>query len=348
MKKKQTFRRDFLKTSSAAIFGGAAGSSLIMGCKEEKETVEEEKSRFPISLAQWSLHRALKGGELDNLDFPKVVKEDYGIEGVEWVNQFFFVENEKLGAQPKDEVYLKEMKKRTDDLGVTNVLIMCDRVGNLGDSNEDKRSNAVVGHFAWVETAAFLGCHSIRVNARSNDKLNPEQQRDLCVDGLGRLSEFAKGHGINVIVENHGGLSSNGAWLASVMRGVGMDNCGTLPDFGNFIVAKNRGNAEKYAKAKEPFQDDPIYTETEYGLEYDRYQGVGDLMPFAKGVSAKAFEFDEAGNEKRTDFAKMMKIIADSGYEGYIGVEYEGDQLSEPAGIKATKKLLEKVIAGVA
>ena len=340
-------RRDFLRNSSAAIFGGAAGSGLLTGCLEKVETSEEGKERFPISLAQWSLHRALKGGELDHLDFPKAAKEEYGIGAVEWVNQFFYVDDDKLGAQPKDEAYLREMKKRTDDLGVTNVLIMCDNVGNLGDSDEEKRTRAVTGHFAWVNAAKFLGCHSIRVNARSNEKLSPEQQRDLCVDGLGRLSEFAAEHGINVIVENHGGLSSNGAWLASVMQGVGMDNCGTLPDFGNFIVAKNRGDAEKYAQAKMPYQDDPVYKETEHGLEYDRYQGVEDLMPYAKGVSAKAFEFDEAGNEKRTDFARMMKIVARSGYSGHIGVEYEGDQLSEPEGIRATKKLLDKVVAGV-
>lgn len=308
---------------------------------------DPSQSRFKISLAQWSLHKALKAGELDNLEFPKIAKDAFDISAVEWVNHFCFVEHEKLGYQPKDDAYFAEMKQRAEDAGVESLLIMCDRVGNLGDSNEGKRSDAVEGHFAWVEAAKSLGCHSIRVNARSDDALSPEKQRDLCVDGLTRLCEFAHPHGINIIVENHGGLSSNGAWLASVMTGVKPKNCGTLPDYGNFFVAKNRGNPDQYAQQKAPYIDDPIYTETEFGLEYNRYQGVQDLMPFAKGVSAKAHDFDAAGEEIHTDFHKMMKIVADSPYEGHLGIEYEGSELGEMEGIKKTKTLLEKVIAEV-
>ncbi len=340
-------RRHFFKSSAALLAGG-----LLPACGKKEENdgspaTSEAEARFKISLAQWSLHKALKAGEIDNLDFPRIATEMCGIDAVEWVNQFFFVEDGKLGYQPKDQGYLAEMKKRTDDLGVTNVIIMCDRVGNLGDPDETKRSNAVTGHFAWVEAAKYLGCHSIRVNAGSDRDLSPEQQRDLCVDGLSRLCEFAEPHGLGIIVENHGGLSSNGAWLASVMKGVKFANCGTLPDFGNFYVAKNRGNADAYAKEKAFYEGDPIYTENEGGLEYDRYQGVADLMPYAKGVSAKAHDFNDQGEERHTDFLRMMQIVADAGYRGHVGVEYEGSEIGEVEGIKLTKALLEKTFAAL-
>ncbi|MCB1231758.1 MAG: TIM barrel protein [Verrucomicrobiae bacterium] len=340
-------RRHFLKSSTALMAGG-----ILSACAKQEEAGEETQAtpaetRFKISLAEWSLHKALKAGEIENLEFPRIAKEMCGINAVEWVNQFFFVENKELGYQPKDQAYLNEMKKRTGDLGVTNVLIMCDHVGSLGDPDETRRSNAVKGHFAWLEAAKFLGCHSIRVNAASDRNLSPEQQRDLCVDGLSRLCEYAEPLGLGVIVENHGGLSSNGAWLTSVMKGVKFDNCGTLPDFGNFYVAKNRGNAEQYAKEKAFYENDSVYTENEGGLEYDRYQGVEDLMPFAKGVSAKAHDFNDQGEEVHTDFLRMMKIVADSGYKGHVGVEYEGSQIPEIDGIKKTKALLDKTFAAL-
>lgn len=343
-------RRQFLKSSTLLAAGG-----LVASC-ERKPTEEElaaaaaeaaEKARFKVSLAQWSLHRALKGGDLDNLEFPRVAKEICGIDAVEWVNQFFSVDGGDLGAQPKDAAYLSEMKNRTDEFGVKNVLIMCDRVGNLGDPDETKRSNAVTGHFSWVEAAKSLGCHAIRVNAASDRSLSPEVQRDLCVDGLSRLCEFAEPLEMNVIVENHGGLSSNGGWLASVMTGVKFDNCGTLPDFGNFYVAKNRGKPEQYAKDKAIYEGDDLYTENKGGLEYDRYRGMADLMPYAKGVSAKSHDFNDQGEEVHTDFLRMMKIVSDADYRGYVGVEYEGKETPEIEGIKMTKALLEKTFAAV-
>lgn len=336
-------RRRFLSTFAASAAGG-----FLSSCSENAGTAgSAEGPLFDISLAQWSLHRALKEGKLDNLDWPKFTKENFDISALEWVNQFFYVEHPTLGFQPKDQAYLTEMKKRVDDLGMKSLLIMCDRVGNLGNPDATKRTAAVEGHYAWLDAAKFLGCHSIRVNAASDPKLTPEQQGDLCTEGLRRLSEKAGTMGLNVIVENHGGLSSNGAWLAQTIKNVGLDNCGTLPDFGNFYVVKNRGNAEQYGKEKEIYAGDPSYTEDEKGLGYDRYQGVKDLMPYAKGVSAKSHEFDAAGNEVHTDFVKMMQIVKDSGYRGFVGIEYEGDGLGEPEGIKATKALLERAFAAV-
>ena len=295
-------RRQFLATSAAL----AAAAALPAVARSE-----DKKEPFKISLAQWSLHKTLFEKKLDNRDFAKTAKEDFGIEAIEYVNQFW-------KDKAKDTTYVAELKKRAEDLGVKTLLIMCDGEGNLGDSNDQKRQTAVENHYKWVEAAKELGCHSIRVNAASDRKLSFERQQELAADGLQRLSEFAAPHGLNVIVENHGGLSSNGAWLAGVMKLVDRKNCGTLPDFGNFRVS-----------------------DTE---EYDRYKGVDELMPFAKAVSAKTHDFNEAGDEIHTDYFKMMDtVVKKHGYHGYCGIEYEGGKLSEADGIKATKKLLERV-----
>lgn len=296
-----TTRRRFLTTSALAL---PAVPSLLRA--------DETKPLFEISLAQWSLHRAHQGGKMKNIDFPAAAKKDYGITGVEFVNQFW-------KDQAKDQSYLKDLKQRCTDNGVTAVLIMCDGEGNLGDPDEAKRQQAVENHKKWVEAAKFLGCHSIRVNAATGDQGSPAEQGRRAADGLRRLAEFAQPHGINVIVENHGGLSSNGEWLAATIKEVGLPNAGTLPDFGNF-----------------------------HG--YDRYKGVDETMPYAKGVSAKSHDFDPAtGDETRTNYRKMLDIVLNKhGYSGWIGIEYEGGQLDEPAGIRATKALLEKIRAELA
>lgn len=300
-------RRDFLKIAAGAL-GGAATASLSAA-----PAVAARKPLFTISLAQWSLHRALFGKQLDPLDFAKTAKLDYGIDGVEYVNQFF-------KDKAKDRAYLAELKKRARDYGVDSVLIMCDGEGALGDPDAAKRKQAVENHYKWVEAARFLGCHSIRVNAQSQGSY--EEQIELAADGLRRLTEFGADHGINVIVENHGKLSSNGDWLTTVIKKVGHPRCGTLPDFGNF----NLGD----------------------GKEYDRYRGVEQMMPFAKGVSAKTHDFTPNGAEAHTDYWKMMKIVLAAGYHGHVGIEYEGSVLSEPEGIRKSKALLEKVRAELA
>ncbi len=266
---------------------------------------------FEISLAQWSLHRALRGKQLDNLDFARSAKQDYDIAAVEYVNQFFM-------DKARDNAYLADMKRRADDAGVRSLLIMCDSEGNLGDVDAAARTKAVENHHKWVEAARYLGCHSIRVNAYSPARAADEQMK-LCADGLHRLAVFADQHDINVIVENHGGNSSNGAWLVSTIRMADHRRLGTLPDFGNFLVE---------AQANE---------------WYDRYRGVDEMMPFAKGVSAKSHDFDAAGNETQTDYRRMMQIVVNHGYRGHVGIEYEGNVLSEPAGIRATRDLLLRV-----
>ena len=300
-------RRDFLKFS-ASIAGGLAATGLRGSLLSDiKKPVA-----FKISLAEWSLHRALRSKDIDHLDFYSIAKNEFDISAVEYVNTFFF-------DKAKDATYLKEMKTRAHDLNVKSLLIMCDSEGNLGDPDNSKRKTAVENHYKWAEAAKFLGCHSIRVNARSEGSYH--EQIELAADGLSRLTEFSDSMGINTIVENHGGLSSNGKWLSEVMEKVDHPRMGTLPDFGNFRLEGDEW--------------------------YDRYQGVRELMHYAKAVSAKSHEFDTSGNETGTDYYKMMKIVLDSGYNGYVGIEYEGTTHSEMEGIRLTLELLKKVRASI-
>ena len=263
---------------------------------------------FPLSLAQWSLHRALQARRMDNLDFPAVAKRDYGIDAVEFVNTFF-----KDKAQ--DLAYLRELRKRADDEGVRCCLIMVDGEGQLAHPDEDLRKKAVDAHKKWINAAAFLGCHSVRVNLDGEG--SARSMRKSAVASLQSLGNFADPLELRVLVENHGGRSSDGEWLAEVMTEAEHRRVGTLPDFGNFQL--------------------------EDGKSYDRYKGVGELMPWACAVSAKSYDFDAQGEETTIDFRRMLKIVTDAGYRAWVGIEYEGEKLSEPDGIRATKKLLEKV-----
>lgn len=262
-----------------------------------------QEPAFKISLAEWSLNKSLFKKTITNMDFPRIAKETYGLDAVEYVSTFF-------RDKAEDMEYLTNLKKECEKYGVKSLLIMVDGEGNLADTSLAARTKAVENHYKWVKAAKFLGCHSIRVNAGGRGTMG--QMQAAAIDGLGRLSAYAADYGINVIVENHGGNSSYGKWLAEIMKAVNKPNCGTLPDLGNFY-------------------------------EYDRYKGVAELMPFAKGVSAKTHDFDENGNETQIDYVRMMKIIYDSGFRGYIDVEYEGTKLSEEEGIKATIALLNKV-----
>lgn len=291
-------RRDFLRASAGAMLGAGL---LGARCNPRGEL-------FPISLAQWSLHRTLRRGDLTALEFPAATRERYGIGAVEYVNQFFM-------DRARDRAFLTELRTRAADAGVRSLLIMCDGEGALGDPEEARRVEAVDNHRKWLEAAHFLGCHAIRVNAQSSGGY--DEQLRLAADGLRRLCEVADGYALDVLVENHGGLSSNGRWLGSVMEAVDHPRVGTLPDFGNFRV-----------------DDDQ---------EYDRYRGVTELMPHARAVSAKSHDFDAAGNEVHTDYRRMMTIVLDAGYRGHVGIEYEGNELSEHDGILATLRLLERV-----
>jgi len=296
-------RREFLSRAS-----GATAGAVLAGCLPHAAAAQAVQAPFKISLAQWSLHRTLRSGQLDHLDFARTARRDFGLEAIEYVNTFF-------KTRAADAGYLAEMNRRAADHGVYQHLIMIDAEGALGDPDPARRQAAIENHHKWVEAAATLGCATIRVNAESKGAW--EEQQKLAADGLRRLTEYGAPRNINVIVENHGGLSSNGAWLSGVMKLVDHPRCGTLPDFGNFY-------------------------------EYDRYQGVTELMPFAKAVSAKSYDFGPDGEETTLDFRRFLRIVTGAGFRGWIGVEYEGNRLPEREGITRTVALLERVRAELA
>lgn len=303
-------RRTFLG-STLAFAGAALGGPLALGAGRADR---EGGPVFEISLAQWSLHKMLYAGELSHLDFIGATRAWFGLDAVEYVNAFF-------KDKARDAAYLSEMNRRAGDAGVRQLLIMVDGEGRLGDPDDNARARAVDNHLSWLDAARTLGCHSIRVNAASEGPR--EEQARLAADGLRRLTEEGERRGIRVLVENHGGLSSDGSWLADVMRRVGHPMCGTLPDFGNFCMDWSR-------------RDDPE-------AWYDRYLGTRELMPFAHAVSAKSYAFDGEGNETTIDYRRMMRIVLEAGYRGHVGIEYEGSALAEREGVKATQRLLERV-----
>lgn len=323
-------RKRFLKSLGAVTLGGVTAAGLPLSSIAKKNSASHHLF-FDISLAQWSLNRSYYGpsrelgweefgrllredpsqlyqGDIDPLYFAQHARQRYDIGAIEYVNQFYF-------DKAEDEKYLNELKNVADNEGVESVLIMCDAEGNLGDPDEEARQQAVENHYKWVNMASFLGCHAIRVNAASQGSY--EEQMERAADGLRSLTEYADDEGISVIVENHGGLSSNAEWLVGTIEMVDHPNCGTLPDFGNFNISQDES--------------------------YNRYKGTEMLMEHAKGVSAKTYDFDEDGNETTLDVERLMRIVRDAGYTGHVGIEYEGNRLSEDEGIKATKALLEKV-----
>lgn len=280
-------------------------------------------NELKLSLAQWSIHRALENGELKPENFASIAKHDFGISAVEYVNGFY-------RDHATDVEFWKKMRASADSLGVKSLLMMVDEEGDLGNPNAEERNKAVENHYKWVDAASILGCHSIRINAFGEG--SKEEVQVAMVAALKQLCTYAAKANINVIIENHGLYSSNGKWIAEIMRQVNMTNVGTLPDFGNWCTSHKWGSTQEGKECTEV---------------YDRYLGVSETLPFAQGVSAKSYAFNEQGEETIIDYTKMLKLVKESGFSGYIGIEYEGAPLSEPDGIRATKALLEKTWAQV-
>lgn len=320
-------RRTFIHQGGIA---GAAVSLLGMtACKGKAEKPADSDSVemepfFKLSLGQWSINQMIRTGGVDPYTFAEKAKS-WGFTGLEYVNQLYRNTLEPAGYSPEAmQEFVDKCNSEAKKHGMQNVLIMIDGMGNLSTSDEAERIAAVENHYKWVDAAAAMGCHAIRVNLAGSEI--QEEWIPNSVDGLTRLCTYAAEKSINVIVENHGGLSSNGALLAEVMTQVNMANCGTLPDFGNFCIRRN----------------DPMDYGSGCAESYDIYQGVTEMMPFAKAVSAKAHDFDADGNETHIDYTRMLQIVKDAGYTGFIGVEYEGSQLSEADGILATRELMLK------
>ncbi len=309
--------------------------ALMISCKDAKNHTETSTTSdppamkaaapfFKLSLAQWSIHKMIWDQGTDPYNFAKMAKE-WGFSGLEYVSQLYNPELENAGySKEAMAAFVQKCNEEARKYGMENVLIMIDGQGNLAVDDVAERTVAVERHFIWVDAAAAMGCHAIRVNLAGSDV--PENWKANSVDGLTKLATYAKDRNINILVENHGGLSSNGAMLADVMKTVNMPNCGTLPDFGNFCIRRN--DPEDYASGCADM--------------YDIYKGVSELMPHAKAVSAKSHNFDGQGNESDIDYVKMLQIVKDAGYQGFIGVEYEGEELGEPEGILATRELLLK------
>ena len=300
-------RRQFLR---GAVAGGLTLGAVPAWAAPASGRPEAGKiGDFKISLAEWSLHKAIRAGEISNLDFPKVAREQYGIGAVEFVNQLFM-------EKGRDAAYLKDLKGRADDHGVTCVLIMIDHEGDLSDPDKPMRMKAVEDHKKWADAAATLGCHSIRIN--TGNHYSPGDVGAVA-EACAALAEYAEGLKLNVICENHGGPSSNPDALLALIKQVNKERFGTLPDFGNF-----------------PGRDKGAYT-------IDIYDAIARMMPHARGVSAKSYDFGPDGRETTLDYPRLLKIVTDAGYRGHLGIEYEGSRLPEPEGIRATKRLLESL-----
>lgn len=321
-------RRHFLKNTGQLGLAISILHPMTDFFIEDDFLANNFKPFFKLSLAQWSLHKAINETKtLSPFDFAKTAKE-LGFEGVEYVTQLYTLD--KVNETASRNKLVKELKLRSDDNGIENVLIMIDNEGELASINEDERNDAVQRHSKWVDAAVELNCPTVRVNLfglQAEKDFNVWKQTSI--DGLGKLCEYAAKSNINVVVENHGGLSSDASKLTEVIKAINMKNCGVLPDFGNFCV--KRENGERWGTACIE--------------EYDKYQGIAEMMPFAKGVSAKSYDFDAKGNETTIDYNRMLQIVKKANFNGFIGVEYEGNNLSEIDGINATKKLLLKAAA---
>jgi len=310
-------RKEFIKLAST----GALGISSLgyLSCESQKEIF------FKLSLAQWSLNKSIRGGEMSPYLFAEKSK-NLGFTGLEYVNQLYddVMKSEDKSSSIKN--FILKNNQLADDNGMENVLIMIDNEGDLANEDEKVRLKSIDNHKLWIDTAAEMNCSSVRLNLYGSQDI--ETWKALSIDSLSKLGEHAKGTGLNVIVENHGRITSNIPELMNTINGVNMDNVGTLPDFGNFCMA-NEGYGSVFEGTCETV--------------YDFYKGVEEMMPKAFAVSAKSYDFDENGDETTIDYVKMLKIVKSFGYTGYIGVEYEGPRLSEDEGIKATRDLLIKV-----
>lgn len=325
-------RRNFNKTAGLTAFSIMTG--LGLGCKNTaaenvtKQALEaattSKKPFFKLSLAQWSLHKAIHEKRMDPFDFATKAKS-LGFQGLEYVSHLYSDHYKSATTT------LAGIKSMTDKLlveskaaGMENLIVMIDGEGDLGIQNKTERLKGVDNHKKWVDAAATLGCHSIRVNLFGDGTI--EEQIESSADSMRLLAEYAKDQNVSILVENHGGQSSDPHWVKKVMELVNMPNAGTLPDFGNFCIAREGG--ERWGA--------PCINEYP-----DIYEAVQLMMPYAKAVSAKSYAFDDNGDETKIDYYKMLKVVKEAGYTGYIGVEFEGD-IDEEAGIIATRDLLLK------
>ena len=314
-------RREFIETQLKLGLGFALLAIPKKGFGFDSTNETNNNLFFKLSLAQWSLNKGIYSGKFDPYDFAKTAKE-LGFSGLEYVNALYSDVMDSRNKHQAIKNFVKKSNSEAAQHSVENLLIMIDEEGNLAAASASRRKNAIENHKKWIDAASQMGCHSVRVNLYGVEQ--KKKWTEYSSDSLTKLSEFSKDFNINVIVENHGSLSSNAELLMQVINNVNLKNCGTLPDFGNFCIKRVEGDLYESSCVK----------------EYDRYKGIKEMMPKAFAVSAKSNSFNNKGDEVYTDYLKMLKIVKESGYNGYIGVEYEGTGLSEIDGILATKNLL--------
>lgn len=288
-------RRQFLGTAALATGSALAAPAALLAAS---------KPKYEISLAAWSLHKMFFAGKIDQVGMVKMCREEFDIGGFEMVNTMF---------PSPTFAYCNELKKLAKDRNVKLLLIMCDAEGDMAHKDKEQRMQASRNHHKWVDIARVLGCHAIRCNSGSGKKGDQEAIK-RAAESFASLVEYGKANGIKIIIENHGGLSSDPGSLIGLMKAVNDPNFGTLPDFGNFPA------------------------------DVDKYDAIERMMPYAHAVSAKCYDFDDdTGQETKIDFKRMMQVVTAAGYSGYVGIEYEGSRLDEPTGIQRAKTLLEKL-----
>ena len=319
-------RREFIETQLKLGLGFALLAIPKKGFGFDLNNETNNNLFFKLSLAQWSLQPSISSGKVSPYDFAKTAKE-LGFSGLEYVNQLYSDVMDSRNKHQAIKNFVKKSNSEAAQHSVENLLIMIDEEGNLAAASASRRKNAIENHKKWIDAASQMGCHSVRVNLYGVEQ--KKKWMEYSSDSLTKLSEFSKDFNINVIVENHGSLSSNAELLMQVINNVNLKNCGTLPDFGNFCIQRIEGDLYESTCVK----------------EYDRYKGIKEMMPKAFAVSAKSNSFNNNGDEIYTDYLKMLKIVKESGYNGYIGVEYEGieyegKKMNEVDGITATKNLL--------
>ncbi|WP_173021370.1 serine hydrolase [Lewinella sp. W8] len=302
-------------------FSFALSLFLLAGCTaspDEVPTVAPQTAEvYPrYSLGQWSFHRELFSGEMTSIDFVEAAAE-LGFDGVEYVNQFFL-------DRVEDHAFLDSLAAAAAAADIAGVMLLVDNAGNLGASDPGERQRAIEQHLAWVGAARQLGCPIMRVNAHGDG--TPDEIMAACEAAIRPLAVAAGREGVQIVIENHGGISNDGEWLAELVGRLADVGVGSLADFDNWCVERENGQ----------LWGAPCTN------RYDRYRGMMDLMPTAVGVSVKAFNFDAAGEEPDIDFGTMFDIIHAHDYRGFLGIEYEGDALPAREGIAATLALAKQ------
>ena len=297
-------RRDFVKaTAMGAVAVGLGGKTPAHPRRPKRD--------FKISIAAWSVHREVRSGKLKLIDACRFLREEYDVDGFELVNTLLEV--------PTAE-YVRKFRAEAQRFHLAIPLIMCDGEGDFGSVDPDERRRAVRYHTKWMYVASDLGCHSIRVNWRGapegaeKDPALVLAFTERSIDAYAEMARIGGENGLNVIIENPGGISSPPEMLLGLIKAVNSPRFGTLPDWGGF-------------------PDD-----------VDRYDAVDKMMPYAKGVSAKCYDFGPDGRETKIDFERMVQICVDKhGYHSFLGIEFEGDRLTERQGMRAAKDLLVKL-----